>query len=79
MDVIAVVRLALSVLNDRLLVILTLGLSFSLACWTMWEPRWERMCTMAFFSIFSYALLNRSMPNAIQKTSETSRVESADS
>jgi hypothetical protein len=58
MDGIALVRIALNVITDRLLVILALGLSFSLACWTMYFPTWERMGTMAFFSIFSYAILN---------------------
>ena len=58
MDAVAMVRIALGVISDRLLVILCLGLSFGLACWTMWDPRWERLATMAFFAIFSYALLN---------------------
>ena len=58
MDAVALVRLALAVISERMLSILALGLSFSLACWTMWDPRWERLGTMAFFSIFSYLLLN---------------------
>ena len=58
MDAVALVRFALAVLSDRLLSILALGLSFSLACWTMWDPKWERLGTMAFFSIFSYLLIN---------------------
>jgi len=58
MDGIALVRIALNVITDRLLVILALGLSFSLACWTMYFPTWERMGTMAFFSIFSYLVIN---------------------
>jgi RsiW-degrading membrane proteinase PrsW (M82 family) len=58
MDAVALVRLALAVISERMLSILALGLSFSLACWTMWDPRWERLGTMAFFSIFSYLLIN---------------------
>ena len=58
MDVIAAVRLALSIVMGRLLVILSLGLSFFLACWVMHDPGWERLVTMAFFSIFSYLVLN---------------------
>ena len=58
MEAVTVIRLALKVISDRLLVILELALSFSLACWTMYDPQLERLGTMAFFSIFSYLLLN---------------------
>lgn len=58
MNVIAFVRLALEVMMGRLLVILSLFLSFGLACWVMYEPGWERLTTMAFFSIFSYLCIN---------------------
>jgi hypothetical protein len=70
MDTIALIRLALAVITDKLLVILALGLSFSLACWTMTEPRWERLGTMVFFSIFSYLIINSKVKNnnEIQKT-----------
>jgi hypothetical protein len=63
MDSIALVRLALSVITDRLLIILALGLSFSLACWAMWNPRWETMLVMAFFSMFSYLAINSKVRN----------------
>jgi hypothetical protein len=58
MEAVALVRLALGVITDRLLVIIALGLSFSLACWTMYIPTWERLGTMAFFCVFSFALIN---------------------
>jgi hypothetical protein len=58
MNVIAFVRLALNVIMGRLLVILALFLSFGLACWVMYAPGWERLATMAFFSIFSYLCIN---------------------
>ena len=58
MDAISIIRLALKVISDRLLTILALLLVFSLSCWTMYEPQLERLGTMAFFSIFSYLLLN---------------------
>jgi hypothetical protein len=58
MNVIAFVRLALEVMMGRLLVILSLFLSFGLACWVMYEPGWERLTTMALFSIFSYLCIN---------------------
>lgn len=71
MDAVGIVRLALNVITDRLLVILALGLSFSLACWTMYFPTWERMGTMAFFSIFSYAILNSRKRETNEKQSTT--------
>jgi hypothetical protein len=58
MDAIAVVRLALTVINQRLLIILVLGLSFGLACWVMYSPSWERLVAMAFFCIYSYLCIN---------------------
>jgi len=63
MDTIALIRLALAVITDKLLVILALGLSFSLACWTMTTPSLERLGTMAFFSIFSYLIINSKVKN----------------
>ena len=71
MDAIVLVRMALSVLSERLIMLVALALVFSLACWTMWDPRWERMLTMAFFSIFSFLIITRSTPNAKPQTSET--------
>ena len=58
MNVIAFVRLALSIVMGRLLVILALFLSFGLACWVMYAPGWERLTAMAFFSVFSYLCIN---------------------
>jgi len=58
MDGIALVRLALAVITDRLLIILALTLSFSLSCWAMWNPRWETLTVMAFFCFFSYLVVN---------------------
>jgi hypothetical protein len=67
MNVIAFVRLALEVVMGRLLVILALFLSFGLACWVMYEPGWERLATMAFFSIFSYLVINIKERNRDEK------------
>jgi len=57
MDAVAVVRIALGVISDRLLTILGLSLSFGLCCWTMWDPKYERVIVVALFSIYSYILL----------------------
>jgi len=72
MNVIAFVRLALEVMMGRVLVILSLFLSFGLACWVMYEPGWERLTTMAFFSIFSYLCINikERIQDAQSQTSE---------
>jgi hypothetical protein len=67
MNVIAFVRLPLEVVMGRLLVILALFLSFGLACWVMYEPGWERLATMAFFSIFSYLVINIKERNRDEK------------
>lgn len=57
MDTIAIVRLALNVISERLLTIVALLLVFGLACWTMYDPTYIRLGTMAFFAIFSFLLL----------------------
>ena len=75
MDAVALVRLALAVISERMLSILALGLSFSLACWTMWDPRWERLGTMAFFSIFSYLLINIKERNTNERHERVSTQE----
>lgn len=75
MDAVALVRLALVVISERMLSVLALGLSFSLACWTMWDPRWERLGTMAFFSIFSYLLINIKERNTNERHERVSTQE----
>jgi len=57
MDAIQLVRLALSVISERLLVILALCLNFGLACWTMWGLGWERLVALAVFALFSFLLI----------------------
>lgn len=57
MDGIALVRLALGVITDRLITILVL-ISTSIMCgWTMWNPMWERVTALAIFVVFSYLLV----------------------
>lgn len=64
MDTIAVVRLALNVISERLLTIMALAMVFGLACYTMSNPDPLRLGTMAFFAMFSYLLLkNREKKN----------------
>ena len=57
MDSIALLRLALAVLADKVLTIVALSMSFGLACWTMWWPTYERLGMSAFFALFSYLMV----------------------
>jgi hypothetical protein len=68
MEAVALVRLALGIITDRLLVILALILSFSLACWAMWNPRWETLAVMTIFSFFSYLAINTKVRNNMDIT-----------
>jgi hypothetical protein len=55
-SILKTIRLALEVISDRLITILTLVMGCSLACWAMWGPSWERVVTLVIFTIFGYAL-----------------------
>ena len=57
MEPAVIIRLALGVITDRLITILALLTSFGLGCWEMWEPKWERVTTLAIYVIFSYLLV----------------------
>jgi MFS superfamily sulfate permease-like transporter len=57
MDAIALVRLALGVITDRLITILVLIATSIMCGWTMWNPIWERVTTLAIFTVFSYLLV----------------------
>jgi uncharacterized membrane protein len=49
-----IVRIAMEVISTRLLTILSMGMSFALAVWTMLEPSYERMAMAAFFAVCVY-------------------------
>ncbi len=53
------VRLALEVVSDRLLTILSLLMTFVLSCWTMSTPTLERLGMSAFFALFSYLIVRK--------------------
>lgn len=55
-SILKTIRLALEVISDRLITILTLVMGCGLACWAMWGPSWERVTTLVIFTIFGYAL-----------------------
>lgn len=52
--VLKIVRMAMEVISMRLLTILSMGMSFALAVWTMLEPSYERMGMAAFFAVCVY-------------------------
>jgi hypothetical protein len=58
MEAIALVRLALAVITDRSITILALVASSIMCGWTMWNPMWERVVTLAIFVVFSYLVVN---------------------
>jgi len=57
MEAVALVRLALGVITDRLITILGLIASSIMCGWTMWNPMWERVTTLAIFVIFCYLVV----------------------
>lgn len=48
---IALLRIALGTITDRLLTIFSLAMTFALACWVMYQPTWEREGMAAFFAL----------------------------
>jgi hypothetical protein len=57
MDAVQMVRLALSVITDRLLTILALAGTFVLSLWIMQEPELIRLGTEIIFAVFAYLLI----------------------
>ena len=58
MEAVAIIRLALKIISDRLITILALIASSVMCGWTMWNPMWERVVTLAIFVVFSYLIVN---------------------
>ena len=54
MEAIQLIKLALTVVTDRLITILALLTSCGLGCWTMWNPTWERVATLGIYVVFCY-------------------------
>ena len=58
MEAVAVIRLALRIISDRLITILALIASSIMCGWTMYDPMWERVTTLAIFVVFCYLIVN---------------------
>jgi len=54
MEAIQLIKLALTVVTDRLITVLALLTSCGLGCWTMWGPTWERVATLGIYVVFCY-------------------------
>ena len=46
-----VIRVALSVLTERLLTLLALWMTFGMACWAMYDPTYQRLGMAGFFAL----------------------------
>ncbi len=57
-----ILRIALSVIADRLIRILALLAGLVMCSWAMWGPTWERVLTLAIFVLFAYALARTQQP-----------------
>jgi hypothetical protein len=68
----AVIRVGLSALTDRLLTVLALWMSFGLAAWAMYMPTQERLEIAAGFGIIVFipALFSERKRNAASKQPE---------
>ena len=59
MNGIDLVKVALSVVTDRLITILALVMCCGLTCYTLWAGDWVRVGTLAIFTLFSYLVVRR--------------------
>jgi len=73
MEAVALVRLALAVITDRSITILALVASSIMCGWTMWNPMWERVVTLAIFVVFSYLVVNTKERNKNELETKNSR------
>lgn len=52
--VLAIVRMGLTVLTDRILTLFSLWMTFGLTCWAMYTPTIERLYVVAGFACLVY-------------------------
>jgi predicted membrane protein len=73
MEAIVIIRLALKIISDRLITILALVASSIMCGWTMWNPMWERVTTLAIFVVFCYLIVNVKERTKNEPQAENSR------
>jgi|FreactcultureFD7_1027221.scaffolds.fasta_scaffold03984_12 uncharacterized membrane protein len=59
MDAVALIKLALRVLTERLISILSLIMSFVLAIWVMLGKDWVQVLALTIFVVFSHLMTKR--------------------
>lgn len=77
MDFLVVLRVALKVLSEKLVILFSLSLSAFLAGWVMYDPNWQRVATLGIFSVFALLVGRKVIPNG-QDQQTPVRIESAD-
>jgi hypothetical protein len=50
----AIIRMALSVLSERVLTICSLWMTFGLACWVMYDPNMLRIYVLCGFALLGH-------------------------
>jgi len=73
MDSVSLIRLALSVISDRLITIIALLMSCGLTAYTLWAGDWTRVATLAIFVLFAYLVVKtKEKSNAKQQSQQES-------
>ena len=57
MNQINLIRIALSVITDRIITILSLIMSCGLASYAMYSPTWDRVAILGIFVLFAYLVI----------------------
>jgi hypothetical protein len=71
MEPIALIRLSLQIVADRLIAVLGMLMSCGLACWAMFDPTNNRVITLAIFVLFAYLVIrHKESRNAGQNSQE---------
>ena len=76
MDKVSLITLALKVISDRLITILSLSMSCGLACYTLWAGDWTRVATLAIFVVFSYLVVRNKEANHAKQQPQQEPYES---
>jgi len=71
MEPVKLLRLALSVITERLIIVIALSMACGLACFSMYQPAIERVGTLAIFVCFTYLLLKPYKEKGIKHEQES--------
>jgi len=59
MDAVSVLRLALKVLAERVILIIGLVMACFLTAWVMYEPSWHRVAALGIFCLLALLVIPR--------------------